>query len=76
MARVDVIDTGPGIPAAIQERVWDVYYSAKRTGSGLGLPTARRIAEEHGGSLDFLTEPGKGTDFVLRLPLSQSRGIR
>lgn len=69
-ARVDVIDTGPGIPAAIQDRVFDVYFSAKRTGSGLGLPTARRIAEEHGGSLTFETEPGRGTDFVLRLPLS------
>ncbi len=69
-ARVDVIDTGPGIPAAIRERVWDVYYSSRRTGSGLGLPTARRIAEEHGGSLDFETASEKGTDFVLRLPLS------
>jgi len=68
-ARIDVIDTGPGIPEAIRERVWDVYYSAKKRGSGLGLPTARRIAEEHGGSLVFETEVGKGTDFVLRLPL-------
>lgn len=72
MARVDVIDTGPGIAPAIQERVWDVYYSAKRTGSGLGLPTARRIAEEHGGSLEFDTALGKGTDFILRLPLRRS----
>lgn len=68
-ARIDVIDSGPGIAPAIQERVWDVYYSARRTGSGLGLPTARRIAEEHGGSLGFETDPGKGTDFILRLPL-------
>ena len=71
MLRIDVIDTGPGIPPAIQDRVWDVYYSAKRTGSGLGLPTARRIAEEHGGTLDCDTAPGKGTDFILRLPLSR-----
>lgn len=69
LARVDVIDTGPGIPAQVQERVWEVYYSRKRTGSGLGLPTARRIAEEHGGRLTFASEVGKGTDFVLRLPL-------
>lgn len=70
VARVDVIDSGPGIAPAIQERVWDVYFSARKTGSGLGLPTARRIAEEHGGSLDFETDPGKGTDFILRLPLA------
>ena len=69
-ARIDVIDTGPGIPADIREKVWEVYYSRKRTGSGLGLPTARRIAEEHGGSLGFQTEVGKGTDFILRLPLA------
>jgi signal transduction histidine kinase len=68
-ARVDVIDTGPGIPGAIRDRVFDVYFSAKRTGSGLGLPTARRIAEEHGGKLDFHSEEGKGTDFFLLLPL-------
>jgi signal transduction histidine kinase len=68
-ARVDVIDTGPGIPPEIAERVWEVYFSGRREGSGLGLPTARRIAEEHGGTIHFHSEPGKGTDFVLRLPL-------
>ncbi len=69
-ARVDVIDTGPGIPEHVRTKVWEVYYSRKKTGSGLGLPTARRIAEEHGGSLTFESEEGKGTDFILRLPLA------
>jgi signal transduction histidine kinase len=73
-ARIDVIDSGPGIAPAIRERVWDVYYSARRTGSGLGLPTARRIAEEHGGSLTFESDLGKGTDFILLLPLDGPRG--
>ena len=73
-ARVDVIDTGPGIPEDVREKVWEVYYSRKRTGSGLGLPTARRIAEEHGGSLTFESEEGKGTDFILRLPLGGPLG--
>ncbi len=68
-ARIDVIDTGPGIPPAWRERIWQVYFSRKKGGSGLGLPTARRIAEEHGGSLTFETEVGKGSDFILRLPL-------
>ena len=72
-ARIDVIDSGPGIAPAIQERVWEVYFSARKTGSGLGLPTARRIAEEHGGSLDFETDPGRGSDFIFRLPLSGPR---
>jgi signal transduction histidine kinase len=73
LARIDVIDTGPGIPEGDRERVWDVYFSTKRGGTGLGLPTARRIAEEHGGTLTFDTELGKGTDFILRLPLSAPR---
>jgi len=68
-ARVDVNDSGTGIPEDLRERVWDVYFSSKQGGTGLGLPTARRIAEEHGGSLAFATEVGKGTDFVLVLPL-------
>jgi signal transduction histidine kinase len=68
-ARVDVIDNGPGIPEEIRERVWDVYFSSKKAGTGLGLPTARRIVEEHGGTLQFATELGKGTDFAILLPL-------
>jgi signal transduction histidine kinase len=70
MARVDVIDTGPGIPDAWKDSVWQVYFSRRKGGSGLGLPTARRIAEEHAGSLHFETVLGKGTDFILRLPLA------
>jgi signal transduction histidine kinase len=65
-----IVHTGPGIPEAWRERVWQVYFSRKKGGSGLGLPTARRIAEEHAGSLVFETAEGKGTDFVLRLPLA------
>lgn len=68
-ARVDVIDTGPGIREDWQQQVWQVYFSRRKGGSGLGLPTARRIAEEHAGSLSFETVVGKGTDFTLRLPL-------
>ena len=68
-ARVDVIDNGTGISPDIRERVWDVYFSLKKGGTGLGLPTARRNAEEHGGTLTFESEAGKGTDFILRLPL-------
>jgi signal transduction histidine kinase len=75
-ARVDVIDTGPGIPEDIRERVWQVYFSSRKGGTGLGLPTARRVFEEHGGSLHFETEVGKGTDFVARLPLRGPAGDR
>ena len=69
-ARVDVIDTGPGIAPELQERVFEIYFSRRRSGTGLGLPTARRIAEEHGGALALQSDVGKGTDFILRLPLA------
>jgi signal transduction histidine kinase len=69
-AIIDVIDTGGGIPSDAVERIFHVYYSTKKSGTGLGLPMAKRIADEHGGSLTVKSEPGKGTDFTLRLPLA------
>jgi signal transduction histidine kinase len=68
-AIIDVIDTGGGIPAEAVDKVFQAYYSTKRGGTGLGLPMARRIADEHGGKLSVKTEPGKGSDFTLLLPL-------
>jgi signal transduction histidine kinase len=68
-AVIDVIDTGPGISPEAAQRIFEAYYSTKKGGTGLGLPMARRIADEHGGSLSVTSEPGKGTDFRLRLPL-------
>ncbi len=65
---IRVTDTGKGIPADVQGRVFEPYFSTKKAGTGLGLPTTRRIVEEHGGSLTFRSEPGKGTQFELRLP--------
>jgi len=67
---IHVTDTGPGIAPGAAEKIFQPYFTTKRTGSGLGLPTARRIAEEHGGSLRAHSAPGRGTDFVLRLPTS------
>jgi signal transduction histidine kinase len=67
-AVVRVTDTGAGIDAAMQARVLEPYFSTKKNGTGLGLPTVRRIVEEHGGTLTFTSEPGKGTQFTLRWP--------
>ena len=68
-AIIDVIDTGNGIAPDAADRIFHVYYSTKKGGTGLGLPMAKRIADEHGGSLTVKSELGKGTDFTLRLPL-------
>jgi len=66
--KLHVTDTGPGIDQEKLEKIFQPYYSTKKGGTGLGLATSRRIAEEHGGSLTVHTEPGKGTDFVITLP--------
>ena len=70
--RVDVVDDGPGIPADVQPRVFDAFFTTKAQGrgSGLGLDAARRIVERHHhGALSFTTGPG-GTTFTVRLPLA------
>ena len=68
-AWIEVRDDGDGIPDDCLKKVFDVYYSRSKEGSGLGLPTARRILEEHGGSLDLTSREGQGTCVRLELPL-------
>lgn len=70
-AIVEIIDTGPGMENEARARIFDVYYSTKKHGTGLGLPTARRIIREHGGSLRVESEVGKGTRFVISLPVTE-----
>lgn len=65
---LEVEDDGPGIPAAELGRVFDVYYSRSKAGSGLGLPTARRILEEHGGGLELESNEGAGTRVRMWVP--------
>ena len=67
-ALIEVIDTGTGIPAEAAARIFDAYYSTKKGGTGLGLAMTRRIIEEHGGCVTVTSEPGKGSDFTIRLP--------
>ena len=67
-AWVHVIDTGPGIEDADRESIFHPYVSQRKGGTGLGLPTARRIVEEHGGRLKVESVPGEGSDFILMLP--------
>jgi len=65
-----VIDTGPGISDENRAKIFNPYFSTKSGGTGLGLPTTRRIAMEHGGELRVHTDTGKGSDFVIALPTS------
>jgi signal transduction histidine kinase len=67
---ITVTDTGCGIAPEDTEKIFRVYYSSgKPGGSGLGLPTARRIVEDHGGRISVRSDVGKGTEFTIELPL-------
>jgi signal transduction histidine kinase len=66
-----VSDTGVGIPPENLSRVFQAYFTTKKGGTGLGLPTTRRIIEEHGGHIKVQSEPGKGTSFRVELPLAR-----
>jgi signal transduction histidine kinase len=63
-----VIDTGPGIAQEVMEKIFRPYFTTKSGGTGLGLPTARRLIEAHHGRLEVHTEPGKGSDFTIVVP--------
>ena len=66
---LDLIDTGCGMDAQTRARVFDAFFSTKRGGSGLGLPTTRKIIEGHGGAIALQSELGRGTQVTLKLPV-------
>jgi len=66
---IHVTDTGPGIPQDVMPKIFQPYFSTRRGGTGLGLPTTQRIVEEHGGVIICHSEVGRGTEFNIRLPL-------
>jgi signal transduction histidine kinase len=65
---LEVEDDGKGIPADVQQRLFDPFYSTKANGTGLGLSIAARIAEQHGGVLQYQTQLNRGTTFGIILP--------
>jgi signal transduction histidine kinase len=70
---IEVEDDGPGIPAEFRERIFEVFYSSRGGGTGLGLPIARQIVERHGGTIEVDSVEGRGTTFRMRLPRHQRR---
>ena len=69
---LEVIDTGAGIDAEVQKRIFDPFFSTKEGGTGLGLAIASRIVEQHGGMLQVSTRKDHGSTFTLVLPAVQS----
>jgi signal transduction histidine kinase len=65
---LELIDTGPGMDAETLGKIFQAFYTTKQGGSGLGLPTARKMIEAHGGTIDIETAPGRGTKVTIWLP--------
>lgn len=75
VARVEVRDNGVGIPVEDLPGLFEVFSSTKGSrGTGLGLPVSRKIVREHGGELRVRSELGRGTTFLIELPMNRAEG--
>ena len=74
--RIEVTDSGPGIPPEIRGRIFDPFFTTKPDGegTGLGLALARGIVESHGGAIEVDCAPGEGARFVIELPVGTAPG--
>jgi len=68
LSEVRFSDSGPGIPADVRARIFTPFFTTKSRGSGLGLPTAKRLVEAHHGTIDVDCPPAGGTTVTVRLP--------
>jgi len=69
LARIEVVDTGAGIPAEDRQRLFEPYFSTKRSGTGLGLAIVSNIVADHNGYIRVKDNHPKGTRFVIELPV-------
>jgi signal transduction histidine kinase len=72
--RIHIRDDGPGIPPEIQDRIFVPFFTTKKTGTGIGLSMAQKIVHAHGGVLDMDSEVGKGTEFIIKIPMRHAGG--
>jgi signal transduction histidine kinase len=70
-AVIEISDTGHGMDSQTQAKVFDPFFSTRKRGTGLGLPTTRRIIAEHDGVIQMHSEPDRGTSFTIWLPLAR-----
>ena len=74
-ATVTLTDTGPGIPEALLEQIFEPFVTTKQTGSGLGLAICMSIAEAHGAKLRVTNVPMGGARFDVEFPIATSVGV-
>lgn len=65
-----IADEGPGIPEEIREKIFDLYFTTRSEGSGIGLAMTYRILQLHHGAVEVKSKEGRGTEFLLRIPLA------
>jgi PAS domain S-box-containing protein len=73
--QISIDDTGCGIPAEILPKVFEPLFSTRTFGTGLGLATVKQIVEQHRGSVEITSEPGRGTRVIVKLPLPPAQGL-
>jgi len=65
---IRIKDTGIGIESQKLNRIFDIFYTTKENGNGIGLAVTHKIISDHNGTIEVLSEPGQGTEFVITLP--------
>src|SRR5271155_1397471 len=76
MASLSIHDQGSGIPAEVRDKIFDLYFTTKKDGSGIGLAMTYRIVELHNGSIEVESDATHGTTFILRFPLNSLQDSR
>ena len=72
---IEVIDNGVGVPPTMMRHMFELFHSTKgNRGTGLGLAVAKKIVDEHEGSITVKSTPGEGTSFTVRLPVYHGFG--
>jgi PAS domain S-box-containing protein len=69
--QVEVHDQGDGIPPEVRDKIFNLYFTTKKMGTGIGLAMTYRVMQLHNGTVEFDSRPGQGTTFRLRFPLSE-----
>ncbi|MCX7738004.1 MAG: ATP-binding protein [Hydrogenothermaceae bacterium] len=69
VAKVSIRDTGSGIPQDLLDKIFEPFFTTKDKGTGLGLAVSYRIVKEHRGEISVVSKEGKGTEFIVKLPL-------
>lgn len=73
---IEISDAGCGLSPESQNHVFDLFYTTKTNGTGLGLPTAYKIIKEHDGEMELKSQPEKGTTVLIHLPISVSEEVQ